>query len=104
MPQFTPRFTAGRTRHLSTEHEPLFGCTGGAHLGFLILTKSNRAPRAALTSVVERLIGTIRREFLTFAFWNRRDLERKLAGSVYYTQRAITGRWAHRRYRRERIA
>jgi hypothetical protein len=34
---------------------------------------------------VERLIGTIRREFLDHTlFWNARDLERKLAGCQLY--------------------
>ena len=40
----------------------------------------DRAARAALTPFVERLIGTMRREFLDHVlFWNGHDLERKLA-------------------------
>jgi hypothetical protein len=38
------------------------------------------------TAIAERLIGTMRREFLDqVLFWNRRDLERKLAEfQTYY--------------------
>jgi integrase-like protein len=43
-------------------------------------------PRPTLTRLVERLIGTMRREFLDqLLFWNGRDLERKLAEfQAYY--------------------
>ena len=46
----------------------------------------NRRLRAALTPFVERLVGTIRREFLDqVLFWNGLDLERKLAEfQTYY--------------------
>ena len=44
---------------------------------------------------VERVIGTMRREFLDYVpFWNGRDLERKLAEfQRYYNAHACTRRW-----------
>jgi hypothetical protein len=44
---------------------------------------------------VERLIGTVRREFLDHVlFWNSRDLERKLAEfQAYYNEAAVMPPW-----------
>src|SRR6476659_1673771 len=60
---------------------------GGQTCGFWKSMKSRPCPSAPLSHpFVERLIGTVRREFLDHVlFWNARDLERKLAEfQVYY--------------------
>ena len=75
-------------RHLSTDHDPLFGAhRWTANLGILEIDEIKTVPHVPLSHpFVERLIGTMRREFLDHVlFWNARDLERKLADfQAYY--------------------
>src|SRR5262245_34046769 len=75
-------------RHLSTDHDPLFEAhRWTANLRILEIDEVKTVPHVPLSHpFVERLIGTMRREFLDHVlFWNARDLERKLAEfQVYY--------------------
>ena len=78
----------GVARHLSTDHDPLFEeHRWRANLRILQIDEIKTVPQVPLSHpFVERLIGTMRREFLDHVlFWNARDLERKLAEfQVYY--------------------
>jgi transposase InsO family protein len=78
----------GTPRHLSTDHDPLFEAyRWQANLRILEIDEIKTVPHVPLSHpFVERLVGTIRREFLDYVlFWNARDLERKLAEfQVYY--------------------
>jgi putative transposase len=78
----------GTPRHLSTDHDPLFEAhRWTANLRILEVDEIKTVPYVPLSHpFVERLIGTIRREFLDHVlFWNARDLERKLADfQAYY--------------------
>ena len=78
----------GAPRHLSTDHDPLFeDHRWQAHLRVLEIDEIKTVPPVPLSHpFVERLIGTTRQEFLDHVlFWNRRDLERKLADfQAYY--------------------
>ena len=78
----------GAPRHLSTDHDPLFEAhRWQANLRLLEIDEIRTVPHVPLSHpFVERLIGTIRREFLDQVFfWNGRDLERKLADfQAYY--------------------
>ncbi len=78
----------GAPRHLSTDHAPLFEAhRWRANLRILEIDEIKTVPNVPLSHpFVERLIGTMRREFLDqVLFWNGRDLERKLAEfQVYY--------------------
>jgi transposase InsO family protein len=78
----------GVPRHLSTDHDPLFEAhRWQANLRILEIDEVKTVPHVPCSHpFVERLIGTIRREFLDHVpFWNARDLERKLADfQVYY--------------------
>jgi hypothetical protein len=70
----------GVPRHLSTDHDPLFEShQWTANLRILEIDEI-KTPYVPLSHpFVERLIGTMRREFLDHVlFWNGRDLERKL--------------------------
>ena len=73
---------------LSTDHDPLFEAhRWQANLQILEIDELKTVPDVALSHpCVERLIGTMRREFLDHVlFWNARDLERKLVEfQVYY--------------------
>jgi transposase InsO family protein len=72
----------GVPRHLSTDHDPLFEAhRWQANLRILEIDELKTVPHVPMSHpFVERLIGTIRREFLDHVpFWNARDLERKLA-------------------------
>ena len=72
----------GAPRHLSTDHDPLFEAhRWTANLRLLEIDEIKTVPHVPLSHpVVERLIGTMRREFLDHVlFWNAGDLERKLA-------------------------
>jgi putative transposase len=75
-------------RHLSTDHDPLFEAhRWTANLRILEIDEIKTVPYVPLSHpFVERLVGTIRREFLDrVLFWNARDLERKLADfQTYY--------------------
>jgi transposase InsO family protein len=78
----------GTPRHLSTDHDPLFEAhRWRANLRILEIHGLKTVPHAPWSHpFVERLIGTMRREFLDHVlFWNARDLERKLADfQTYY--------------------
>ena len=70
----------GAPRHLSTDHDPLFEAhRWTANLRILEIDEIKTVPHVPLSHpFVERLIGTMRREFLDqVLFWNARDLERK---------------------------
>ena len=89
----------GLPRHLSTDHDPLFEFRRWkANLRILEIEPIKTVPYVPLSHpFVERLIGTVRREFLDRTpFWNARDLKRKLtAFKVYYnasrTHRSLDG-------------
>ena len=78
----------GAPRHLSTDHDPLFEAhRWTANLRILEIDEIKTVPYVPLSHpFVERLIGTMRREFLDqVLFWNGRDPERKLAEfQIYY--------------------
>jgi putative transposase len=78
----------GTPRDLSTDHDPLFEAhRWTANLRILEIDEIKTVPYVPLSHpFVERLIGTMRREFLDHVlFWNARDLERKLADfQAYY--------------------
>ena len=78
----------GAPRHLSTDHDPLFEAhRWTANLRILEIDEIKTVPHVPVSHpFVERLIGTMRREFLDqVLFWNARDLERKLAEfQAYY--------------------
>ena len=78
----------GVPRHLSTDHDPVFEAHRWvANLRILEIDDIKTVPHVPLSHpFVERLIGTMRREFLDHVlFWNARDLERKLGEfQVYY--------------------
>ena len=78
----------GRPRHLSTDHDPLFDAhRWQANLRILEIDEIKTVPHVPVSHpFVERLIGTIRREFLDHVlFWNGRDLEHKLTEfQMYY--------------------
>jgi hypothetical protein len=96
--RFTPRYSffqprlpyawAAAPRHLSTDHDPLFEAhCWRANLRILEIDEIKTVPHVPLSHLfVERLIETMRREFLDHVlFWNARDLERKLADfQAYY--------------------
>jgi transposase InsO family protein len=75
-------------RHLSTDHDPLFAAhRWQANLRILDIDEIKTVPHVPLPHLyVERVIGTVRREFLDqVPFWNGRDLERTLAEfQAYY--------------------
>jgi putative transposase len=69
-------------QYLSTDNDPLFRFhRWGANLRILELEEVKTVPFVPCSHpFVERMIGTIRREYLDWVvFWNRGDLERKLA-------------------------
>ncbi|MGI9303215.1 MAG: helix-turn-helix domain-containing protein, partial [Gammaproteobacteria bacterium] len=69
-------------RCLSTDHDPLFRYhRWEANLRILDIEPIKSVPyRPVSHPFVERLIGSVRREYLEQAmFWNSRDLERKLS-------------------------
>jgi putative transposase len=78
----------GTPRHLSTDHDPLFEAhRWTANLRILEIDEIKTVPFVPLSHpFVERLVGTMRREFLDHVlFWNAGDLERKLADfQAYY--------------------
>jgi putative transposase len=78
----------GAPQHLSTDHDPLFEAHRWmANLRILEIDEIKTVPHVPLSHpFIERVIGTMRREFLDHVlFWNARDLERKLAEfQVYY--------------------
>ena len=83
-------------RHLSSDHDPLFRFQRWrANLRILEIDEIKTMPSTPRShAFVERLIGTIRREYLDQTlFWNQGDLERKLDNyKVYYNRyRCHTG-------------
>ena len=69
-------------KHLSSDHDPLFRFQRWrANLGILEIDEIKSIPGTPRShAFIERLIGTIRREYLDQAlFWNQGYLERKLA-------------------------
>jgi transposase InsO family protein len=80
---------AGRPppKHLSTDHDPLFRFHRWlANLRVLEIEEIKSVPYAPVSHpFIERLIGTIRREYLDQVyFWNALDLTRKLDASADY--------------------
>ncbi len=74
-------------RNLSSDHDPLFTYhRWQANLRILDVQEIKSIPTVPLSHpFVERLIGTVRREFLDhLLFWNARDLERKLEEFQHY--------------------
>ena len=86
---------AGRSppRHLSSDHDPLFRFhRWRANLRILEVEEIKSIPHVPMSHpFVERLIGTIRREFLDHVFiWNIIDLERKLEEfKIYYNENRV---------------
>lgn len=86
------RATSGQVKptYLSTDHDPLFKIhRWQANLRIMDIEEIKTVPYAPLSHpYIERLIGTIRREYLDRTlFWNTSDLERKLnAFKDYYNQ------------------
>jgi putative transposase len=79
--------TQGIPHYLSSDNDPLFRYhRWQANLRILDVTKIKSVPCVPLSHpFVERLIGTIRREYLDHAlFWNAGDLERKLEEYRHY--------------------
>ncbi len=77
-------------RHLSSDHDPLFRFhRWRANLRILEVDEIKTIPTTPRShAFVERLIGTIRREYLDrIWFWNQSDLERKLEDyKVFYPE------------------
>jgi hypothetical protein len=74
---------AGSPKYVSSDHDPLFRFhRWKANLRILEITEVKTVPYSPVSHpFVERLIGTIRREYLDFVpFWTARDLENKLLG------------------------
>ena len=72
--------TRGVPKYLSSDHDPLFQYhQWQANLRILGVDEIESIPYTPLSHpFIERLIGTIRREYLDHIFfWNTRDLERK---------------------------
>jgi putative transposase len=80
-------------RHLSSDHDPLFRFhRWPANLRILEVEEIKSIPCVPVSHpFVERLIGTIRREFLDHVLiWNATDLERKLEEfKLYYNENRV---------------
>jgi putative transposase len=79
--------TKPRPKYLSSDNDPLFGYhQWRANLRILEIDEIKTVPYVPLSHpFVERLIGTIRREFLDqVLFWSSNDLERKLSEFTDY--------------------
>ena len=79
----TANFTQGAPHYLSSDNDPLFRYhRWQANLRILKVQEIKTFPYGPLSHpFIERLIGTLRREFLDpMSFWNANDLERKLKG------------------------
>ena len=91
-------------KHLSTDHDPLFRFHRWlANLRVLEIDEIKSVPYAPLSHpFVERLIGTIRREYLDrMFFWNAGDLTRKLVKFKILQRRSRSSR-ARRRHPAQR--
>src|SRR3954447_21857051 len=87
----TAIYGQGLPRHLSTDHDPVFDAYRWmANLRILEIDEIETVPHVPVSHpYVERLIRTIRREFLgQVPFWNVRDLERKLGEFQTYCNAA----------------
>ncbi len=76
-----------RTRYLSSDHDPLYRFhQWQANLRVLEVTEIKTVPYVPLSHpFVERLIGTVRREYLDrILFWTAADLETKLLDFQHY--------------------
>ena len=83
----TATSTQGAPLYLSSDNDPLFRYhRWQANLRILEIRKIKSIPYTPVSHpFVERLIGTIRREYLDRVFfWNAQDLERKLGGFLQY--------------------
>jgi transposase InsO family protein len=82
--------TRGVPKYLSSDHDPLFLYhQWQANLRILSVDEIKTVPYTPISHpFIERLIGTIRREYLDHIFfWNTQDLERKLVDfRRYYNQ------------------
>jgi transposase InsO family protein len=86
-------------KHVSTDHDPLFRFHRWlANLRVLEIEEVKSVPCAPISHpFVERLIGTVRREYRDqLFFWNAADLERKLDAftghyNAYRAHRSLTG-------------
>jgi hypothetical protein len=90
-----PSTVNGLPLRLSSDHDPLFKFhRWKANLRILEIEEIKTVPYVPLSHpFVERLIGTVRREFLDHVpFWNARDLERKLAAFMAYYNEARSHR------------
>src|SRR5206468_10876606 len=80
-------------KHVSTDHDPLFRFHRWlANLRVLAIEEVKSAPYAPVSDpFIERLIGTVRREYLDrIFFWNAIDLSRKLdAFANYYNAHRV---------------
>ena len=79
--------TKGAPKYLSSDNDPLFLYhRWQANLRILDVDEIKSVPYTPRSHpFVERLIGTIRREFLDHTFfWNTQDLERKLDTFIHY--------------------
>jgi transposase InsO family protein len=80
-------------KHISTDHDPLFRFHRWlANLRVLEIDEIKSVPHVPVSHpFVERLIGTLRREYLDHMFsWNALDLERKLgAFGLYYNESRV---------------
>jgi putative transposase len=89
------RATAGepKPKHLSTDHDPLFRFhRWRANLRVLEIEELKSVPYVPVSHpFIERLIGTIRREYLDHQFfWNALDLSRKLEEfKTYYNAHRV---------------
>ena len=85
--------TQGAPHHLSSDNDPLFQYhRWQANLRILEVQEIKTAPYVPLSHpFIERLIGTLRREFLDHVFfWNAHDLVRKLEGfRPYYNAHRV---------------
>ena len=83
----------GEPRYLSCDHDPWFEFhRWRANLRVLDIEEIKAVPYAPLSHpFVERLIGTIRREYHDHVlFWNAADLEKKLSEfQAYYNQHRV---------------
>jgi len=82
--------TKGVPKYLNSDNDPLFQYhQWQANLRILSVDEIKTVPYTPLSHpFIERVIGTIRREFLDHTlFWNAADLERKLADfQIYYNR------------------
>jgi putative transposase len=83
----------GVPTYLSSDHDPLYGFQQWqANLGVLDITEVKTVPGVPVSHpFIERLIGTVRREYLDrMLFWDKLDLEAKLIDFQQYYNRHRT--------------